>query len=325
MEASSALPCPRCQSPRAAGPECPRCGIIYAKADARAAQQREHEVPPPPEEAPPLVDPAWLATPDLRSDVLPPETPAWDVDAEEAALEHRLRTWALPVALLVAFFAVKGNFSGSLVRLITMPFHELGHAITAWLCGEAALPTLWKTVHFGRAPLLSLLLAAGLGLLVYVNWKRRRWVWVASGAFVLTVQAVCTLLLSARTVDMLIVFNGDAGMMVLGTALMLSFYAPPGSYIHRQALRWGFLPLGALSLMDGFDTWWQSKRNFNAIPFGRSEGIGLSDASRLSGTHQWGDEQLVRRFLMVGVLCLVCVAVVYAVMFIRGRARLTAR
>ncbi|WP_426750549.1 hypothetical protein [Myxococcus sp. Y35] len=328
MEAPSALSCPRCQSPRAAGPECPRCGIIYAKAEARAARQREEVAAPPPvtgEEAPPHVDPAWLQAPDLRSDVLPPETPAWDVDAEEAAFEHRLRTWAVPVALLAAFIAVKGNFSAFVVRILTMPFHELGHAMTAWLCGLSAFPTLWKTLIFGRSLMLALLLAAALGLLVWTGWKRRQWTWVVGGGGLLALQAMGTLLLPSRTVDMLVTFGGDAGMMVLGMGMVLTFYAPAGSYLHKQALRWGFLPLGALSLMDGFNTWWAAKRDFAAIPFGKNEGSGLSDASKLVGAHGWDEAQLINRYLTLAVLCLGVVAVVYGVQFFRGRARLAAR
>ncbi|MFP2960721.1 hypothetical protein ACLEPN_23595 [Myxococcus sp. 1LA] len=327
MEAPSALPCPRCQSPRAAGPECPRCGIIYAKADARAARQREESAPlaPVPPEEPPLnVDPAWLATPDLRSDVLPPETPSWDVDAEEAAFEHRLRTWAVPVALLVSFVVHRGNFGAFAARLITMPFHELGHAMTAWLCGRVALPTLWVTVIRDRSSLLAVLLAAALGVWAWWAWKRRLWLWVACAATLLSLQAVGTLMLPSQTVSMLITFGGDGGMMVLGAVMMLTFYAPAGSYLHKQALRWGFLGLGALSLVDGVLTWWDAKKDAAEIPFGRMEGVGLSDASKLVEAHRWGEDELIHRYLVVATLCLLVVAGAYVVHFVRGRARLAA-
>lgn len=329
MEATSLQACPRCQSPRTTGPECPRCGIIYAKAEARAARQREEaapDVPEVPEEPPPLVDPAWLVTPDLRSDVLPPETPAWDGDAQEAVFEHRLRTWATPVALLVSYVVLSSNFGAFAARLITMPFHELGHAMTAWFCGRSAFPSLWVTALFGRSYFLALMLAAALGAWAWWGWRRRQWLWVACAAVLLVIQAVGTLRLSPQTVDMLITFNGDGGMMVLGTVMMLTIYAPAGSYLHKQALRWGFLVLGALSLMDGFLTWWKSKKDFSAIPFGRMEGVGLSDASKLVGMpHDWGEHQLIGRYLTVAAVCFAVLAGVYVVQFVRGRARLAAR
>ncbi len=332
MASSSVPTCPRCSAPRILRPECPQCGVIYAKADALAARRAALQAAPPPAavlapppEEPPLIDPAWLAPrEELRSDVLPAQTPDLDADAEEAAYELKLYLGALPVALLVAYGAVAGP-TGFLVRLITMPFHELGHAISAWLCGHVAFPTLWKTPIFGRSYLLAAAAAAGLGTLAWRGWKRRHWGMVAAGGGVLFLQAVGTLLLSERSTQVLFSFSGDAGMMLLGTALMATLYSRPGSYLHEHGLRWGFLGLGALSFMDGFLTWWVARKDFSAIPFGQIEGVGLSDASKLVGPYGWGEHELVRRYVTLGVLCLVFLAVLYTVQLVLARRRLAAR
>lgn len=327
MEPSPTPTCPRCSAPRILRPECPQCGVIYAKADALAARRaaQRAEVPPAPvapvPEEPPLIDPAWLVRPgELRSDVLPAPTPDLDGDAEEAASEHRLHTWVLPVTLGVAWAVVSGP-SRFLVRLITMPFHELGHAVSAWLCGYSAIPMLWRTPIFGRSYLLAALAAAGLGTLAWRGWKQRRRGWMATGGGLLFLQLVGTLLLSEKQQMVLFSFGGDAGMMVLGTAMMATLYARPGSYLHEQGLRWGFLGLGALSFMDGFLTWWRARKDFSAIPFGRIEGVGLSDASKLVGPYGWGEHELVRRYVTLGVLCLVFLAALYTVKLVQGRKR----
>ena len=322
---STAAPtCPGCQAPRVAGPECPRCGIIYARAEARAArlaeQARAREEPEPP-----AVDPAWLAPPpDLRPDELPAETAAWDVDAEQEALELKLRLAALPVALLVGYLLATGS-ARFIVRLFTMPLHELGHAVTAWLCGLPSLPTLWVTYTAGtRSYLFALALACGLGLFVWRGRKERRRAWVAWGAGLLSLQVVCTLLPLWRA-EQLVTFGGDAGMMVLGTLLATSFYVGPHNALRRQALRWGLLPLGTLALWDGFATWWAAKRDAGELPFGRMEGVGLSDASKLVEVHRWTEAALVRRYLLVGALCFGVLAVLYGFQVARARAWRSAR
>jgi hypothetical protein len=327
--------CPRCQAPRGAGPECPRCGVIYAKADARAAREAASKqalppadavaLAPPPEEVP-LIDPAWLVRPEdaLRSDVLPEATPSLNADAEEAAYEWKLHAAVIPAVLLVSWVAVSGSL-GFVVRLFTMPLHELGHAISGWFCGIVAIPTLWKTLNLGRSYSVAALVAAGLGYWVWQSWKARRMSHVAVGGAILFVQLVGTVFLSWRSALMVFSFGGDAGMMLLGTALMTTMYARPGSYLHEHGLRWGFVVIGGLGLMDGFHTWWKARTDFAEIPFGQNEGVGLSDASRLVDEHGWDAGALVRRYVALGVACLVFLAVLYTVKLVQGRKRLAAR
>ncbi|HZI10480.1 MAG TPA: hypothetical protein VE153_08780, partial [Myxococcus sp.] len=301
--------------------------VIYARAEARAARVRREAPAPEPvpalqEEAPLTVDPAWLAAPDLRSDVLAPETAALDADGEAAAFELKLRTWVLPVALGLGWLVATGSLR-FVARLFTMLVHESGHAVTAWLCGVPALPTLWVTLSASsRWYSFAALLAAGLGVLAWRGWQRRQWGQVALGAGLLAAQAVCTLGLSYEKARALITFGGDAGMMVLGTALMASFYVRPGSYLHEHGLRWGFVPIGALSFWDAFSSWWRARTNVDWIPFGRIEGVGLSDPSRLVDDYGWPVGTMIRRHVGVGVACLVVLARLYVFHLVRARARL---
>ena len=61
-----------------------------------------------------------------------------------------------------------------------------------------------------------------------------------------------------------------------------------------------------------FATWLKAASDRHAIPIGEIEGVGLSDAARLLGEHFWSERQLVQRYLTVGCLCLVALALVYA-------------
>jgi hypothetical protein len=224
----------------------------------------------------------------------------------------------------VSYGAAVGS-TAFIVRLFTMPLHELGHAITGWLCGFVSIPTLWKTLNLGRSYFVAAVAAAALGYWTWRSWKQRRTWQVAVGGGLLLTQFIGTLLLPERTALMLITFNGDAGMMVLGTALMATMYAPPGSYLHEHGLRWGFAVIGGISFMDGFLTWWRARKDFAEIPFGQNEGVGLSDPSRLVDDHGWAEADLIRRYVVLGVTCLVLLTVLYTVKLVQGRRRLAAR
>jgi hypothetical protein len=109
--------------------------------------------------------------------------------------------------------------------------------------------------------------------------------------------------------------------MILGAALVTTFWAPVGSYLHRSWLRWGFLVLGAFGLMDPFTTWWRARRDVDAIPYGEIDGVGDSDATRLVDMHGWSQSQLVARFVTVGVVALLAIAAAWAAAWWRDRRR----
>src|SRR5205823_1169102 len=73
------------------------------------------------------------------------------------------RRFAIPGALGVALAFHAWPTGHWLQRtFLSMIVHELGHAITAWWCGFAALPTVWKTlIPDERGVIVPLALAAG--------------------------------------------------------------------------------------------------------------------------------------------------------------------
>ena len=70
--------------------------------------------------------------------------------------------------------------------------------------------------------------------------------------------------------------------------------------------------IGAASFIDLFGTWVAAKRDYGKIPFGEQEGGLHSDATRLVDDHHWTADQLVNRYLELGISCLVVLAAVYA-------------
>ncbi|WP_233595908.1 MULTISPECIES: hypothetical protein [Corallococcus] len=337
--------CPRCGAMRADGPECPACGVIYLRAEARAAARQAEARDAAKRDAalseaedqrlalrealeahtaPTFVPPLSAARP-TQDAALEGITFHAEATNGEDVLEARLRLWVLPAALLIASLAVRSPGFHALMRIfLTMPVHELGHAVTAWFCGFSATPSLWFTsVSEERSVFIPLVLAGLLGTLTYQGWKRRQWTWLGAGAVLLLAQAVGTLGLDHREGRSLVTFGGDAGMMVLGTALMATFYVPPEHSLRRNALRWGFIVIGAAAFMDGFEQWWAALSHVERIPFGRNEGSGLSDPTRLVQTYGWNISHLIRRYVALGITCLVALGLLYlgALWRVRGLLR----
>ena len=228
-----------------------------------------------------------------------------DSPRESAARETNARAAAVPVALLAAWLAVTA--APELVRTLTMWVHESGHAVAAWLCGYVALPGPWFTpVGAARSPLFELLLDGAVAFGGYQAWLRRRWFWlIAAGAGLLAMLA-CTVLLSPASAQQFIIFSGDGGCFVLGTALMLTVYARETHPVRRNQLRWGFLALGALAFVDAYHVW----SGPIGTLFGENEN-GLSDATMLVERYSWPALVLKSRYLDLARACLAVMLVVY--------------
>lgn len=229
------------------------------------------------------------------------------------AIERRFRQLALPVALLTAWAVAHTGLPRMLLRtVLSMWVHELGHALAAWLCGRWAFPGPWFTpVGGARSGLVALALAAGTVYGSIRLWPSRRLAALALG-LVLPAQMVCTWGLSPHRQDAFILWAGDGGCMVLGTLLMLSFYARASSTLRKGWPRWGFLVIGAAAFADAFATWWAARADSDAIPFGEIEGRGPSDPTVLVFQHGFTISGLVGTYLWTGMFCLLVLAVGYA-------------
>ncbi|HEX4932714.1 MAG TPA: hypothetical protein VFV33_06000, partial [Gemmatimonadaceae bacterium] len=272
------------------------CGVVYAKARPRG-------VAPVAVEAPAFPTPEYVA---------PPPT-EWHLGREESRRERIVRIFAVPVVLLLAFGITRADFGHMVARVFaSMWIHELGHAVSAWLCGHFALPGPWRTMVGDErsAFTIALVLAAWI-LLAFEGWRRERRLWIVLAIIGMGVQLVGTFGLARSTARMLFTFGGDAGCFVLGALLMVTFYGRADGHLRKSWLRWGFLVIGAIAFMDAADTWWGALRDVDKIPFGQIEGVGLSDPVKLTETHGWSVTQMTRRYVGVSLVSLTAVAVAY--------------
>jgi hypothetical protein len=307
MLADSSASCPHCGVARVASTECARCGVIYAKARLPAA----HAAPRPDGVTPPLP----LAHRDEPS-------AAWTGSLEDAHVELVARVLVPPIALAGAWLVVSSAAGHMLVRtFLSMWVHELGHAVSAWMCGFGAFPGPWRTPVSGeRMLLVTAAVLAAFGWVAFRGWRERRWTAMAIGLAGIALHALCRSL-PARSAQALVTFCGDGGNLVLGALLMATFQSVPGTWAHRGALRWGFVVIGAASVADACHTWMRARADPGEIPLGEIEGVGLSDASKLVDVYGWTYTELIGRYVTLGAACLVAIAATYVAGVLRARAR----
>jgi hypothetical protein len=235
---------------------------------------------------------------------------------DDDRLEWKLRAATIPGALIVALAFHAWPTGHFLQRtFLSMMIHELGHAITAWWCGFGALPTVWKTMIPETRGMVWLLVAIFELGLVGIAWKTHRLVFAVVGLALVVVQVIA---MNAPIEDAQawVTFGGDGGAMLLGSLLMASFFVPK---LRDHGLRWGLLVIGAAAFVDTFATWWSARSDPDVIPFGEIEGVGLSDPSKLTDVYGWSTNQLVHRYVSLGVACLVALGTVYAWQVWRSR------
>jgi len=225
----------------------------------------------------------------------------------DPALEWKLRAIAVPAALALAFAFHAWPTGHWLQRtFLSMAVHELGHAVTAWWCGFAAIPTVWKTlIPETRSAVISAVVLGLEGWICVRGWATQRAWLMALGVALVVLQLAGTLEASVDRSQEAITFGGDAGAMVLGTLLMLTFFAGEDSRLRTNQLRWGFLVIGAAALVDTFASWVAARSDPDSIPFGEIEGVGLSDPSKLAELYGWTVRQLVHRHVNLGIACFV--------------------
>ena len=76
---------------------------------------------------------------------------------------------------------------------------------------------------------------------------------------------------------------------------------------------------GAVSFADAFAQWWGARSDYDRIPFGHNEGAGLSDPSVLTELFAWTTGALVRRYVVLGCVCLAALAALYCWALWRAR------
>jgi hypothetical protein len=227
---------------------------------------------------------------------------------------------ALPAAMLVGVMAHVAGAAPLMWATVQMWFHELGHAVVAWLGGFIAVPLPFFTVtpRDDRSPVVVVLVLAMIGAIAFDSARRRRWALVAFAAVLLAMQVVLTWGLNPAQSRQWFLFAGEAGAIVFPTLVLLAFYEPMG-------WRWDFwrFPAGivaAVGLVHALFIWIGVARGTAIMPHGSAVGeASEGDMERLVATYHWSQGALATAYLALAIGCLVALTAVYLVR-LRGGA-----
>jgi hypothetical protein len=220
----------------------------------------------------------------------------------------------LPAALAVGVLAHVLGFSVLVWATLEMWFHELGHAMVAWLGGFMAVPLPFFTTvpRDDRSVAVIVVVLGMIGAIAYEAARRRLWVLVGFAGALLVVQVLLTFVLNPAQATQWWIFAGQAGAIVLPTLVMLAFYQPIG-------WRWDFwrypaVVLAAIGFVHAMFVWVGVARKTAVMPHGSAVGQeSEGDMERLVRTYGWTKESLAHTYLALGLVCLAALAVAYVV------------
>jgi hypothetical protein len=242
----------------------------------------------------------------------------------DAGLGNRLGA-PLALALGLAFAATgAGRFFGSLV---SMPFHELGHALASWLGSRFAVPLPFFTVWSNeRSLLFGLALAALLGWFGFRSWLEGRRFGLVVASVLLAAQLWLSCLMSARSSLMCQILGGAVGELALGALVLVAFHFPLPARLRWDFWRWPALLPGGVCFGHAALTWLAAARDARRIPWGSAIGQESDgDMNRLVRDFGWSAAELVRFHLGAACLCAFVIGAAYALAFGRWRAQGMAR
>ena len=289
------MQCPKCHFDHPQQTEeCLKCGIVFAK---YVAFQE--------------------AIDNVRPVALQESTQPSAEEQLQAKREFLSRIFALPGALLIGWFLNRAM--PLLTYFLCMWLHESGHAITAWFCGYAALPTAWITmIPEERGRWISIVLGTAVAVGGYFAFRMQRWFWVAVSVVVLAFFIIGNLQ-SESHAQLLFTFWGEGGAYVLATILMLTFYARPDAPITRSHVRWGFLILGAMAFWSVYSRWAGGFENIAQFLEDTDERGLPSDMRVLNLVYGWSTYLLINRYRTLGHACLLVLAGAYAAGLVQAR------
>jgi hypothetical protein len=217
---------------------------------------------------------------------------------------------ALPAMLVIAMLVQITGFLAGMQRIVFgMPVHEMGHAVTGWLCGFNSIPSLWVTVSSGeRGYISSIVVLAALLMLTRYALVNKKPAWLIPAVIILLLQLYGTLIISENTADMLITVGGDAMGLILATLLMVIFYLGKDTQLYKGSLRWGFLAIGAAAFLDIFTPWYN--KDISAIGYGMTGNI-HTDSFKMINIHLWQWDSLFTLHNTIGYSCLLAVVCAY--------------
>lgn len=241
-----------------------------------------------------------------------------------------LELLALPVSLICALAVSSTRFGRMLAVPVQIQFHELGHALVAWLSSRAALPlpfgfTFWREE---RSLFTGLCVSFLLGLLFVVADRERKRFGILLSTLLIVTWVMLTFVVAHEHSEMWIIAGGVAGEFVLTGLAMIAF-----SFPMPDRLRWDFfrllvLPLATFAWVSSARLWLGVARGTRSLPLGSflgSAGDLSGDLDRLIHVYGWSEAKITQVYVWLCALSGLCVLASHALFALAALKRLRER
>ena len=209
---------------------------------------------------------------------------------------------AQPLALGFGWLFTLSQFGRLLAMLAQIQFHELGHALPAWLSSRAALPlpfgfTFWREE---RSVFTGLCASFLIALLIYRGYAEGRRATLVFGVALLLAWLGMTWFLSTETSHLLILMGGFVGELCLPALALIVFHARMPDRLRWDFFRFLVLPVAACAYVGALRLWLGIAEGSAGLPMGSFlPGDGNGDFERLIRDHGLSQASIIH----VGTSC----------------------
>lgn len=223
---------------------------------------------------------------------------------------------AFALALLLQSIPI---FRGLSQYFFSIPMHEMGHAVAAWLGSRWALPVgawipmagMTYTLQ-GRSELLFALELFAIGAL-WVKARNLNLVFLSGLSLAAFLALVYwTWIAPSKSWEEFMLWGGVGGEFALSTLFILAFYHRLPDRVRWDFFRFPFLLAGAFSFLEARSRWERIRLKKESIPWGtmidgRSDPLG--DMDRLKDQFGWSASDIASSYASLGNVCLALILI----------------
>jgi hypothetical protein len=274
--------------------------------------------------------PARTSVPALRSNT--PATPSFipreSMRSEAQLVGSRLGSnhpfaalLAQPLALLFAWLFTMSGFGRLVAVGAQIQFHELGHALPAWLSSRAALPLPFGLTFIRDDPswFTGTCMAFLIALLIHRGYVEERRATLIVGGVLLAGWLALTFFVSRDSARTLVLLGGFVGELSLSALAMIAFHLRLPDRLRWDFFRFLVLPFAACGYVGALRLWLGILRGSVALPMGSFlPGDGVGDFERLIAEHGFTPESIIRLGATSARLSVLALGVWYAGLVVRA-------
>jgi hypothetical protein len=217
--------------------------------------------------------------------------------------DPRVNLLALPCAFALAWLVQLSALGRMLLVPVQIQFHELGHAIMAWLSSRSALPlpfgfTFWREE---RSYITGACMVFLLAMWLWSAWREQRRFALFSGVALLVLCLRLSITVSAERSMMFVIAGGLAGELVLSCAALVTFYFPLPDRLRWDFFRFLLLVPAAATWLSAARLWLGVSAGTRALPMGSilgTPGDGSGDLDRLIAVYGYSAQAIARGYLL---------------------------